>query len=278
MNYNSQGRCCFTRLVTGLALAVWLMPANNAKAFKVYTRIVQKVQNSGTKDYDTKEVTDYVPYIHAWYDEEGKSNVLLSGFGDNKNAPAKETITLKDGTTQTWYSYDYGDMTSATDAQYYKVIVAAYDMDTEKKAKNCVWQSADLDVYSQYKKSNEDIYLEIEYMPAKTATKSRFSFHEETPWQAQGYNLKYYVCDDKGNHLATFQNVLNQMVYLPESATTQEGGSTKTTYDSSKPEIMSHPDNTSLWNAVVSANSLTKDKKFYISGGYYDDNGEYVEK
>ena len=65
MNYNSQGRCCFTRLVTGLALAVWLMPANNAKAFKVYTRIVQKVQNSGTKDYDTKEVTDYVPYIHA---------------------------------------------------------------------------------------------------------------------------------------------------------------------------------------------------------------------
>ena len=157
MNYNSQGRCCFTRLVTGLALAVWLMPANNAKAFKVYTRIVQKVQNSETKDYDTKEVTDYVPYIHAWYDEEGKSNVLLSGFGDDKKEPTKETITLKDGTTQTWYYYDYGDMTSATDAQYYKVIVAAYDMDTEKKAKNCIWQSADLDVYSQYKKPNEDI-------------------------------------------------------------------------------------------------------------------------
>ena len=279
MNYNSQGRCCFTRLVTGLALAVWLMPANNAKAFKVYTRIVQKVQNSGTKDYDTKEVTDYVPYIHAWYDEKGKSStVLLSGFGNDKKAPTKETITLKDGTTQTWYSYDYGNMASATDAQYYKVIVAAYDMDTEKKAKNCVWQSADLDVYSKDKKSNEDIYLEIEYMPAKTATKSRFSFHEETPWQAQGYNLKYYVCDNKGNHLATFQNVLNQMVYLPESTTTQEGGSTKTTYDSSKPEIMSHPDNTSLWNAVVSAKSLTKDTKFYISGGYYDNNGEYVEK
>lgn len=157
-------------------------------------------------------------------------------------------------------------MSSATDKQYYKVIVAAYDKD----AKNCIWQSADLDVYNKDKKPGEDIYLEIEYMPAKTTAKSRFSFHEETPWQAQGYNLKYYVCDNTGKHLATFQNVLNQMVYLPET--------TKNSYDTTKPEIMSHPDNTSLWNAVVKAETLTPSTQFYISGGYYDNDGNYVEK
>ena len=255
-----------------LVLMALLLTTTPINAFKVYTRIVQKVQNADTKDYDTKVVSDMVPYIHAWYDENGKSStVLLRGFKDDKNnedkvAPQQETITLKDGSTQTWYSYDYGNMSKATDAQYYKVIVAAYD----KNAKNCLWQSADLEVYNKDKKANEDIYLEIEYMPAKNTTKSRFSFHEETPWQAQGYDLKYYVCDNTGKHLATFQNVLNQMVYLPTKA---EDGS----YDTTKPEIMSHPDNTSLWNAVVKASTLTTDKQFYISGGYYD-NDKYIEK
>lgn len=275
---NRAGRASKTRLVTWLALAAWLMPASNASAFKVYTRIVQKVQNTDTKDYDTQVVKDLVPYIHAWYDENGKSTDLLKGFGDDKQAPAEATITLKDGSTQTWYYYDYGDMASATNTQYYKVIVAAYNLDGNKKAKDCVWQSADLDVYTPDKKPGEDIYLEIEYMPAKTTAKSRFSFHEETPWQAQGYDLKYYVCDKTGKHLATFQNVLNQMVYLPESTTTAENGSTKTTYDTTKPEIMSHPDNTSLWNAVVKAKTLTPSTQFYISGGYYDDKDQYVEK
>lgn len=241
-------------------------------AFKVYTRIVQKVQDTDSKDYKTEEVKTLLPYIHAWYDD-GKSHVLLSGFGDDKKAPTPETITLKDGSKQTWYYYDYGDMSKATDDQYYKVIVAAYDKDA-----NLVWQSADLDVYNKDKKAGEDIYLEIEYMPAKTSAKSRFSFHEETPWQAQGYNLKYYVCDNTGKHLATFQNVLNQMVYLPETTTTEADGDKKTTYDTSKPEIMSHPDNTSLWNAVVNAKTLTATTQFYISGGYYDDNNNYVEK
>lgn len=264
-----------------MALLLTTTPIN---AFRVYTRIVQKVQNTDTKDYDTKVVSDMVPYIHAWYDENGKSStVLLRGFKDDKNnedkvVPQQETITLKDGSTQTWYYYDYGDMKSATTDQYYKVIVAAYNLDNTGKAKDCVWQSADLDVYNSGKKANEDIYLEIEYMPAKTSTKSRFSFHEETPWQAQGYNLKYYVCDKDGNHLATFQNVLNQMVYLPETTTTDADGNTKTTYDTSNPEIMSHPDNTSLWNAVVNAKTLTATTQFYISGGYYDDNNNYVEK
>lgn len=254
-----------------MALLPTTTPIN---AFKVYTRIVKLVQNTSTKDYDTKVVTDMVPYIHAWYDENNKSTELLWGFGDKKKAPEKTTITLKDGTTQEWYYYDYGDMSSATDKQYYKVIVAAYDKD----AKNCIWQSADLDVYNKDKKPGEDIYLEIEYMPAKTTAKSRFSFHEETPWQAQGYNLKYYVCDNTGNHLATFQNVLNQMVYLPETTTTGADGTTKTSYDTTKPEIMSHPDNTSLWNAVVKAETLTPSTQFYISGGYYDDKDQYVEK
>lgn len=250
-----------------LPLIALLLTAVPANAFKVYTRIVQLVQNTSTKDYETKEVTDFVPYIHAWYDD-GKSHVLLSGFGDDKKAPTPETITMKDNTTQTWYCYDYGNMSEAKDSRYYKVIVAAYDKD----AKNCVWQSADLDVYNKDKKAGEDIYLEIEYMPAKTSTKSRFSFHEKTPWQAKGYDLKYYVCDNTGKHLATFQNVLNQMVYLPETTTTKDDGTTKTTYGTSKPEIMSHPDNTSLWNAVVNAKTLTATTQFYISGGYYDDN------
>lgn len=258
-----------------LPLMALLLTAVPANAFKVYTRIVELVQNTSTKDYETKEVTDFVPYIHAWYDVKDKpSTVLLSGFGDDKKAPTTETITLKDGSKQTWYCYDYGDMSEATDDQYYKVIVAAYDKDS----KDCVWQSADLDVYNNKdKKAGEDIYLEIEYMPAKTSAKSRFSFHEETPWQAQGYNLKYYVCDNTGKHLATFQNVLNQMVYLPET-TTEADGKTKTTYDTSNPVIMSHPDNTSLWNAVVNAKTLTATTQFYISGGYYDDNNNYVEK
>lgn len=254
-----------------MALLPTTTPIN---AFKVYTRIVQKVQNTDTKDYDTKVVSDMVPYIHAWYDANGSSTNLLSGFGDKKQPPTPETISMKDGSTQQWYCYDYGDMTQATDDRYYKVIVAAYDKD----AKNCLWQSADLDVYNKDKKANEDIYLEIEYMPAKTTAKSRFSFHEETPWQAQGYNLKYYVCDNTGKHLATFQNVLNQMVYLPETTTTETDGTTKTTFDTTKPEIMSHPDNTSLWNAVVKASTLTANTQFYISGGYYDDNNKYVEK
>lgn len=253
-----------------MALLPTTTPIN---AFKVYTRIVQKVQNTDTKDYDTKVVSDMVPYIHAWYDANGSSTNLLSGFGDKKQPPTPETISMKDGSTQQWYCYDYGDMTQATDDRYYKVIVAAYDKD----AKNCLWQSADLDVYNKDKKANEDIYLEIEYMPAKTTAKSRFSFHEETPWQAQGYNLKYYVCDNTGKHLATFQNVFNQMVYLPETTTTETDGNKKTTYDTTKPEIMSHPDNTSLWNAVVKASTLTATTQFYISGGYYD-NDTYVEK
>lgn len=258
-----------------LVLLALLLVSTPIGAFKVHTRIVQKVQNSDTKDYDTEVVSDMVPYIHAWYNEKDKSStVLLSGFGNDKKAPTQETITTKDGSTQTWYCYDYGDMSKATDTQYYKVIVAAYDKD----AKICLWQSADLDVYNKDKKANEDIYLEIEYMPAKTTTKSRFSFHEETPWQAQGYDLKYYVCDNTGKHLATFQNVLNQMVYLPETTTTKGDGTTSTTYDTTKPEIMSHPDNTSLWNAVVKASTLTANTQFYISGGYYDDNNQYVEK
>lgn len=266
-----------------LALMALLLTTTPINAFRVYTRIVQKVQNTDTKDYDTKVVSDMVPYIHAWYDENGKSStVLLRGFKDDKNnedkvVPQQETITLKDGSTQTWYYYDYGDMKSATTDQYYKVIVAAYNLDNTGKAKDCVWQSADLDVYNSGKKANEDIYLEIEYMPAKTTTKSRFSFHEETPWQAKGYDLKYYVCDKTGKHLATFQNVLNQMVYLPETTTTETDGNKKTTYDTTKPKIMSHPDNTSLWNAVVNAKTLTATTQFYISGGYYD-NDTYVEK
>lgn len=255
-----------------MALLPTTTPIN---AFKVYTRIVKLVQNTSTKDYDTQVVSDMVPYIHAWYDANGSSTNLLSGFGDKKQPPTPETISMKDGSTQQWYCYDYGDMTQATDDRYYKVIVAAYDKD----AKNCLWQSADLDVYNKDKKANEDIYLEIEYMPAKTTAKSRFSFHEETPWQAQGYNLKYYVCDNTGKHLATFQNVLNQMVYRSEkkddngNVVKDDNGNTVYT-----DEIMSHPDNTSLWNAVVKASTLTASTQFYVSGGFYDNDGNYVEK
>lgn len=57
-----------------MALLPTTTPIN---AFKVYTRIVKLVQNTSTKDYDTKVVTDMVPYIHAWYDENNKSTELL---------------------------------------------------------------------------------------------------------------------------------------------------------------------------------------------------------
>lgn len=244
-----------------------------ADAIKVYTRIVKQVQNTETKDYDTQVVTDYVPYFHAWYDQDGKaSTVLLSGFGENKVAPTAVTVTKKDKTTETWYCYDYGDLSSST-GKYYKVIVAAYPRATAtNKDASCAWQSANLDVYNDGKKADEDIYLEVEYMPYKASDgtdKSRWSVHYENQYQAEGYDLKYYLCDKDGKHLATFQNVRNQMAYLKPTTTT--------TYDSSNPEIISHPENTSLWNCGFLASTLPSDGKFYISGGYYDDNNAYQE-
>lgn len=59
-----------------MALLPTTTPIN---AFKVYTRIVKLVQNTSTKDYDTQVVSDMVPYIHAWYDEDNKSHELLWG-------------------------------------------------------------------------------------------------------------------------------------------------------------------------------------------------------
>lgn len=270
-NLSQWGRFVFThrweRSLAFLTLLYALHLSTAAEATTVYTRVVKNVQNSETLDYDKVAVKDFTPYFHVWEtwsdDEKGnQSQDLQKGFGNDKVAPSTSSVSNADGSTTTWSSYKLPDKKAG---HSYNIIVALYNADGK-----CVWQTQDLGDLANAK---EDIYLEVEYMPYNTkedgsgTDMSRFAFHEMNQWQAKGYDLRYYVCDEQGNKLGQFQIVRNQEAFYDES-------------DKSNPvtRIIGHSINSSIWNCGISATNLAENKKFYISGGYYDAKNNYQEK